>query len=44
MGSSVSRLIVWLFVTVLALQLVTGGWARMRQWLSAKFIGVQVAA
>lgn len=42
--SSLARLIVWMFVTVLALQLVTGGWTRMRQWLSVKFIGVQRAA
>lgn len=44
MGNSLARLILWLFVTVLMLQLVTGGWGRMRQWLSAKFIGVQAAA
>lgn len=43
---SFARLVVWLFVTLLVLQLVMpgGGWSRMRAWLSSKFIGVQVAA
>jgi hypothetical protein len=39
-----ARLVIWVFVAVLLLQLVQGGWGRMRQWLSVKFIGVQRAA
>lgn len=36
---SFSRVIVWLLATVLFLQLLLGGWGRMRQWLHVKFIG-----
>lgn len=42
--ASFSRLVVWLFVVLVVLQLVTGGWGRMRAWLAAKFIGVPKAA
>lgn len=38
--SSFARLLVWLFAVLLIVQLSLGGWKRMRQWLSAKFIGV----
>jgi hypothetical protein len=42
--TSFSRVLVWLLVTVMLLQLVLGGWARLRSWLHIKFIGVQRAA
>lgn len=41
---SFSRVVIWLFATLLVLQLVTGGWSRLRAWLSVKFIGVPAPA
>jgi hypothetical protein len=37
---SFARVIVWLLVTVMVLQLMLGGWGRLRRWLHVKFIGV----
>lgn len=42
--SSFANVLVWLIAVVAILQIANGGWSRLRQWLSAWFIGVPKAA